>query len=133
MLRAKSPVAAVSDLWSMPVVQLMLGWALLSLFALPSVVAIALGAIALARANRDTFLVSLACGTACAYVAISVTYYLLTLITLREASIFSGIDVALMVLACSIFSTLYWLIAVRRPRSRRQLVEQHERALRAME
>lgn len=134
ILQAKSPVAAVSEIWSMPVARLLLGWALLSLFALPPVVAIALGAIALARANRDTFAVFFACGTACGFVAIFVTFYLLTLITFGEASVFSGTDdVALMVLACSIDSALYWLAAVRRQRSQRQLAEQHERALRAME
>ena len=134
-LQARSPVTAVSEMLSVPVVRLMLGWAVASLFALPSVGAIALGTIPLARANRDTFLVSFACGTACAYVAISIT----CLITIGEAPGFdfghpSNVsDAALMVLACSIGSALYWLVAVRRQRSRRQLAAQHERALRAME
>ena len=88
--------------------------------------------MALARANRDTFVVSFACGTVCAFVAIFVTC-LITLITFGEAPDFNVIDVAFMVVASSIDSALYWLIAVRRDRIRRQMTEEHEHALRAME
>jgi hypothetical protein len=135
LLRTRSLVTAVSEVWSLPATRLVYGWALASIFAFPSVVVIALGAIVPARANRDTFVLSIACGTACAFVAISVT----CLIAVGKAPGFdfghpSNVsDGALMVLACSIGSALYWLVAGRRQRSRRQLAEQHERALRAME
>jgi hypothetical protein len=135
VLRGVSIGAAVTRFWSISLFGFLLGYALLSIFALPSVIAIAIGAHALAARRHDSFIISTACGAAIGYIVLSIT----AKFTLGSAPIFdlrdaSNVrDAALLLLNSSMISGLYWLVAVRRDRNKRALEEKHERALRAME
>jgi hypothetical protein len=135
LLRGKSLSSSMAPLWSIPLLDFLLGYTLTSLFTLPSIVAIGIGAHVLAARKHDTFIVSTACGAVIGYVALSITFEL----TIGGASTFdfqdySDVkDAVLLLLLSVMISGLYWLIAVRRDRVRRQIAEEHERALRAME
>jgi hypothetical protein len=128
MSHGVSFVAAAARFWPsslLDLLDLIFGFATISLFALPSVIAIGIGAYALAMAKHDTFMISTACGAVIGYVALSITV---------EVAIGGAIQAAaLLMFLSSITSALYWLTAVRRDRNRRRLVEQHEQALHAME
>jgi hypothetical protein len=124
----------VVQLWrtARPLPDLLRGCAMASLFALPIVTMIAIGAQALARRKHDSFMKSVACGSAIAFVATSIACeILLGTSPLSEPG--NVRENALLALGSFIMSALYWLLAVRRTRNQRALAEQHERALRAME
>jgi hypothetical protein len=135
LLRGESLSSAVAPLWSIPLLDFLLASTLTSLLALPSIVAIGIGAHALAARKHDGFIVSTACGTVIGYVALSITFELTIggSPTLDFQDYSNVRDAALLLLLSAMISGLYWLIAVRRDRIRRQVTEEHERALRAME
>ena len=122
----------VAEVWNIPLLDLILGCATASLFALPIAIMIAIGAHILARRKNDTFMMSVVCGTAIGFIAISVASEIAV-----GGSPFTESDdvkgIVLLLLGSFTMSALYWLVAVRRVRRRRGLTEQHERAIRAME
>ena len=135
VLRGMSFAESVWVYGTLPILDLMLGCAVISLLALPTVMVIAIGAYALAATKYDTFMISTACSAVIGYVALSITFELAfgTASMLEFRDSYDIQEAVLLIVLASLLSSLYWIVAVRRDRHRRQASEEHERALRAME
>jgi hypothetical protein len=106
-----------------------------SALALPTLVVIAIGMRLLGKYGWDSFPVAIVTGTVLAYAIISA----FALAVFGEAPGFSHYqeanvrDAMITVAVGASLSALYWILAVRSDRRRRELVKQNELALRAME
>ena len=121
--------------WSLPFPGLMLGCAAMAILVLPSFVLVGIGTHALGARKHDTFMICTACGAVIGYVALSITLKIIMSVTqyFDFADPFTVWNAAFLVLFSSIMSGLYWYVAVRRDRHHRQITEEQERAIRAME
>jgi hypothetical protein len=135
MLRGVSLSAIATVFWSLPFPEVMLGCVAIAILALPSFVMIGIGTHALAARKHDTFIICTACGAVIGYAALSITLTITMRVTqyVDFADPFKAWNAAFLVLFSSIMSGLYWYVAVRRDRHRRQLIEEQERAICAME
>jgi hypothetical protein len=106
------------EVWTTPLPNLILGCAIASLIALPIAILIAIATHVLARTKNDTFIKSAACGTAIGFIVISIASEIA--VGGSPLSDPGNVrDIALLLLGSFIMSALYWLMAVRRARSRR--------------
>jgi hypothetical protein len=135
MLGGVSLSTIAAAFWSVPSLEFVLGCVAIAIFALPSFIAIGIGARALAPRKHDTFIVCTACGAVIGYVALSITLTIAMKFTRHVdfADPFKVWNVGFLALFSSIMSGLYWCVAVRRDRRHRQMIEEQERAIRAME
>jgi hypothetical protein len=114
----------------------LLGCLKVSALALPAVATLSIGTYLLGKLRRDSFLISLGVGTFLVSASIGVTIYVMVGpspgIRFNEPYVWYGIAIVVVVMS-ALLSALYWLLAVRRDRSRRLLAESDMRAIRAME
>jgi hypothetical protein len=114
----------------------LLGCPKVSALALPTVAMLSIGMHLLGKLRRDSFPIAFGIGTVLICLGIGITTFVIVgpsrgidpYIRFGPATI-----VKVVLTASALLSALYWLIAVRRDRKRRRLVEQHEQALEAME
>ena len=117
----------------------LLGCLKVSALALPTVAMLSIGMHLLGKLQRDSFLIAFEVGTILVCVGIGITTFVLVGpspgIDFDDSNIRyeAAIVVAIVLAVSALLSALYWLIAVRRDRSRRMLAESDARAVRAME
>lgn len=128
----ESVALAFSEMQHVPLVEFA---GTMSLVMLPSIMSVALANHVLGNLGKDSFVASTTLGAVAAYLAFSVVCIILIQEVPRWNSD-GGIDTfgaAVLLLVTIPLSALYWLTTVRVERNRRNLANQSELAIRAME
>jgi hypothetical protein len=135
MLSGVSLSTLATAFWSLPFAAFMLAWAVIAIFLFPTFVMIGIGMHVLAVRRHDTFMICTACGAVIGCAALSIALKIAMSFTqyVDFADPFNAWDAAFLAIFSSIMSGLYWYVAVRRDRHHRQVIEEHQRAIRAME
>ena len=130
---SESLARAIDDLPSLST--FLRGCARASAVSFPMSVVIAIGMRVLGKYGWDSFPVATGAGTVLAYAVFSAV----SLIVFGQAPGFSRYpeenvrDAVIMIAFGALVSALYWILAVRSDRRRREILRQNESALRAME